>query len=326
MKKIGYLVISLDFELLWGVFDTADYQDKIEYFINTRKVIPEILELFQKFQIHATWATVGMLFNNNWKEWNNNIPAQTPSYSNQTLSAYKFGNSEQLRLDENLCFAPDIIKEIQRTPYQEIGTHTYSHYYCLEEGQNVTQFREDLIMAIHKAEECGVTLKSLVFPRNQLKEEYLEVCYELGIKNVRSNPESWYWRNPNSESIFTKLARTGDAYLPFGTKSYKLSNAASKINFPFCQMASRFLRPVEGNKVLRNLKLGRIKKEMTHAAKNNEIYHLWWHPHNFGDSPEASLEDLRLILKHYKNLHSKYNFKSLNMAELGELYIKNKLN
>ena len=40
----GFLVISLDFELLWGVFDVVDFEEKKIYFENTRLVIPKILE------------------------------------------------------------------------------------------------------------------------------------------------------------------------------------------------------------------------------------------------------------------------------------------
>ncbi len=74
----GFLVISLDFELLWGVFDKVDYKEKVNYFNNTRKVIPEILNLFSEYQIHCTWATVGMLFNENWTEWQKNLPSTPP--------------------------------------------------------------------------------------------------------------------------------------------------------------------------------------------------------------------------------------------------------
>lgn len=33
---------------------------------------------------------------------------------------------------------------------------------------------------------------------------------------------------------------------------------------------------------LEGLRLRRIRHEMVHAAKKGELYHLWWHPYNFG--------------------------------------------
>ena len=315
----GYLIISLDFELLWGVFDLVNPEEKQTYFKNTRKVIPKILNLFEQYDIKATWAIVGMLFHENWKDWENNFPEQLPEYENLALSAYSFGETIKSFNFEEMVFAPDLIQKIKETTGQEIGTHTYSHYYCLEENQNLLQFEKDLEKAIEIARSMNIELKSLVFPRNQLKEEYLSVCHSLGITNVRSNPSNWYWHDTASNSLFTKIARTGDAYVPLGNKSYNLNDLRCEKNMPIEHKASRFLRPMEGNSLLRKLKLQRIKGEMTKAAKNKEVYHLWWHPHNFGDRPQDSLNDLKTLLLHFNLLQKQYNFRSSNMNEIGEL-------
>jgi len=320
MEK-GYLVISLDFELMWGVFDVVDLKTKQQYFENTLNVIPKLLSLFQKNDIHATWATVGMLFNQNWDQWKNNIPPSVPDYDNPKLSAYKYAGTVNGKENDFCFFAPELIQTIAGTKGQEVGTHTYSHYYCLENSQNENQFEDDLDVAIAIAEEMGIELKSLVFPRNQLRDKYLKICKAKGILNVRSNPSDWYWKNPTSESILVKLFRTGDAYLNLGSKSYSLNKLAVSNNLPIQQPASRFLRPTEGNAYLRKLKINTIKAEMDVAAKRGEVYHLWWHPHNFGDQPEESMKDLQEIVGHYKDLNNKFKFKSLNMDELGELVI-----
>ena len=55
--------------------------------------------------------------------------------------------------------------------------------------------------------------------------------------------------------------------------------------------------------------------EMTYAAKNNELYHLWWHPHNFGVNINENMDNLVTLLKHYQLLHTKYGFASLTMKE-----------
>ncbi|PTX42630.1 polysaccharide deacetylase [Christiangramia gaetbulicola] len=321
MSKNGYLIISLDFELIWGVFDVIDLQDKRRYFENTIKVIPEILSLFKENDIHCTWAIVGMLFNRNWEEWKRNIPQNKPDYLNEKLSAYNYGSNHNSEEDDSFFFAPQLIRSIKNTKGQEVGTHTYSHYYCLEDSQNEVQFSNDLDIAINVAKDYGIELKSLVFPRNQLKDSYLKICKSKGILNVRSNPLSWYWDDPTSESILVKVARTGDAYLNFGKKSYSLENLETSNDLPLEQPASRFLRPVEGQNFIRDLKIERIKREMTSAAKAGEIYHLWWHPHNFGVEPEESMLDIMKIINHYKELNVKFNFQSLNMDELGALVL-----
>ena len=57
---------------------------------------------------------------------------------------------------------------------------------------------------------------------------------------------------------------------------------------------------------------------MSYAAKNNQIYHLWWHPHNFGMNTKENFDTLNKILDHYSQLNQKYNFTSLTMSELTE--------
>lgn len=319
MNKSGKLVISLDFELLWGVFDKVDYQEKESYFRNTRTLIPSLLELFREFDIHCTWATVGMLFNETWEEWEKNIPEVIPDYSNRALSAYHYGHSISNPSTEFLCLGKRLIEEIQVTPHQEIGTHTYSHYYCLEEGQTLEAFKKDLEKCVELASNMGVVLKSLVFPRNQFNASYLEVCYDLGIENVRSNPDVWYWKNTEKDLLTEKVFRTGDAYLGFNDKSYKVSELRKEEGKPLAQKASRLLRPYSGNKVLDVLKLNRIKSEMDYAAKNKEIYHLWWHPHNFANNPKENLAELRDILEHYEQLKESFDFQSATMAEINTM-------
>ena len=57
---------------------------------------------------------------------------------------------------------------------------------------------------------------------------------------------------------------------------------------------------------------------MTHAAKNDQLFHLWWHPHNFGNDIEANMLFLKEILKHFVLLKEKYNMSSLNMEEISK--------
>ena len=318
--KNGNLVISLDFELVWGVFDLVDLAKKKDYFRNTREIIPRILQLFDKKNVHATWATVGMLFNEDWDEWELNKPIVAPNYWNDKLNAYSYGKRIKSKESEFYCFAPNLIRNIAQCPGQELGTHTYSHYYCMEEGQNLEQFKADLQKAVEVARKMDIKLQSLVFPRNQVKEEYLKVCTDLDISSIRSNPSSWYWKDLLSETFMTKVARSGDAYFPFGNKKYSVDNLVQTDGFPIEQKASRFLRPVEATSLLRKLKLNRIKNEMTMAAKNHEVYHLWWHPHNFGEQPKESLEDLGTILDHFELCRKKYDFQSVNMQELNKIY------
>ena len=319
MKK-GSLVISLDFELIWGVFDHVELQDKITYFNNTLKAIPEILSIFEKNSIHVTWASVGMLFNENWEQWFSNFPQELPTYENTALNPYEYGKKHQKSGLDHYFFAPQIIKDIQSIKGQEIGTHTYSHYYCLEKGQNSYQFESDIQKAVEIAKIAGVELKSLVFPRNQFNQGYLDVCYKNNIQTVRTNPTAWYWDTNKPNSLTTKIVRSSDAYLPLGKKSYPESDIEAGLVVG--QMASRFLRPQHTLDLLNKARLLRIKNEIRNAAKLGEVYHLWWHPHNFGLDSAGALKALKSIIAEFAYCREKYGMQSQTMQEMGSPYLK----
>jgi peptidoglycan/xylan/chitin deacetylase (PgdA/CDA1 family) len=325
MKDQSVLTISLDFELYWGIFDKVSLEDKQNYFKNTRTVIPQMLDLFEQQGVHVTWATVGMLFAENWEELEEFMPENIPSYHKSTLSAHHLKDKyAELSAFNAFFFAPELIDEIKKTPNQEVGTHTFSHYYCQEEGQTIDQFRSDLQAAEKIAEKEETQLRSLVFPRNQYNESYLKACFEEGIRVVRSNPKDWFWEQTVADKLSKKIFRTGDAYVPLGKRtSYKLSSLNMPKDVPLSLPASRLLRPVHAGKgFLNNLRIRRVLNEMTEAAKLGECYHLWWHPHNFGDYPNQSMADLATILNHFKTLEEKYGMVSMTMGEVYDYIIK----
>jgi hypothetical protein len=81
--------------------------------------------------------------------------------------------------------------------------------------------------------------------------------------------------------------------------------------------ASRFLRPyMKALGFLEPLRLLRVKRAMTHAAKRGEVFHLWWHPHNFGVNQEQNFKNLESILSHYKKLRERHGMQSASMKDI----------
>ena len=316
----GIFTISLDFELHWGVFDKKERAAQKNCYLNTLSVIPKLLALFSEYEVHVTWATVGSLFAKNASEWEQLKPGILPSYINELYSAYSYANKNGLNEEyEWAHFAPDVVKSIMQYPGQELGTHTFAHYYCLEPFQNPEAFKDDLNSVSKAAKKFNTELVSLVFPRNQFEPQFLNICHEKGIRVVRSNPVDWFWK-PIADSnagIMTKLYRTGDAYLPIGKRtSYPLKSIQVKPDEPIQLPASRFLRAWQPKiKLANKIHLRRILNELSTAAINNECYHLWWHPENFGYYPEENLKQLRIILQQFKKLKKDYGMKSWNMGE-----------
>lgn len=326
MKHSGILTVSLDFELHWGGFEKWPLDDRYgEYFLNTRKSIPTVLSLFEQSGIHVTWATVGLLMHRTRDELLAHLPQKQPLYTLAELSAYHFmeqqhvGDSEQ---DDPFHYAGSLIEKIKAVSGQEIGTHTFSHYYCNEKGQTVEDFRDDLEAAKLAASSCGVGIKSLVFPRNQFNADYLKACAEAEIKIVRINPIDWWWQidSTQQESKWKRLNRGLDAYFSIGGKTSYALNTVKEEHGVILLPASRLLRPYNPKElVLNRLKIQKIKKEMSAAAKNNEVYHLWWHPHNFGNYTQQNIDGLIEIANHFRKLHKEFGMVSMNMGEIADL-------
>jgi len=284
-----------------------------------------MLSLFSQYNVHSTWAGVGMLFHSNRQSLVENIPLQKPTYNNPKLSAYQYIDEIGIGADENedpFHYASKLIDKIAATKHQELGSHSFAHFYCNEPGQTVDQFRADLRAAQRAAAKYGVTLRSLVFPRNQFNDDYLKVCFEEGFTSVRSNPADWFWNieSTEKEGMWKRLNRGLDAYFPMGRKNtYTLSSIQVREGYPICIPASRLLRPYRPKELLLNqFKVNRILSEMESAARNGEVYHLWWHPHNFGNYPKESMEGLTRILEGYQSLKKKYGMESCTMGELTE--------
>ena len=313
MRK-GIFTISLDFELFWGVRDHRTLESYGENIRNVHKVVPRLLELFSKYNVHCTWATVGFLFFNEKKDMLSYLPAERPAYKKKEYDPYSY--IEQNELEKIYHFAPALVEQIKNTPGQEIGTHTFSHFYTLERNTTIRQFKSDLQSAIAIAKEKGIEIKSIVFPRNQYSDDHIKACLEEGIKIYRGNELSGVYKpiSRENESIFRKGVRFADTYLNItGHHCHAVPAANEIINVP----ASRFLRPHDPRfKMFDRLKLRRIKEGIKFAAKHGLVYQLWWHPHNFGKHMDENFKFLEQVLAYYQHLNKEGKIESQNMLEI----------
>ncbi|MEO0071197.1 MAG: polysaccharide deacetylase family protein [candidate division WOR-3 bacterium] len=315
-----FLVISLDFELAWGVNANPVRVERYKnYFTGARKAIPHILRTFADYQIHATWAVVGCLFARNRDELMALLPREKPAYINPNISPYNFiqlvGRNEE---EAPLYYAPSLIKEIMNYPNQEIASHTFSHYFCWEPGQDALAFQDDLISAQKAAAHYGIQLNSIVFPRNQIRADYLRISRKMGFIAYRGLPKYGFDKTIKSKPrmLLMRGLRFADFYFPLTGNNICLpqnENNATPVNIP----ASRFLRPWSpALKIFESIRLKRIVSEMTYAARNGLGYHLWWHPENFGLNINENLAVLKRVLDHFSKLRESFGMESLGITEV----------
>ncbi len=285
----GVFIISLDFEMMWGNARWKPEGYGRTHVAHVRDVIGGLLNLFEDYGVCATFAVVGKIFLEETVD--DDIPG-----------AYK-----------DLYYAPDVVRQLKASPWIEVGIHSYAHH------PHVTKemFADDLQKALETAKAEDICIKSMVFPNNYIKDEYLEECQKLGITCYRGNPVKFYDARSAKRAVINRICRLLDAYVNIGGKtSYRLGK---KENGLMNVRASRFLRPYTPMLFFaEKLRLRRIQQEMAYAARHHEVYHLWWHPHNFGANMKKNFVFLEKILKTYKQLHQQYGMVSRTMGELAE--------
>jgi len=318
----GAFVLSLDFELHWGVRDheppSGPYRQNL---LGAREAIPRLLGLFERYGISATWATVGFLFAASAEERREFEPSIRPRYYNPALDAYQepVGKSEQ---EDPLHFAPSLIEEIGRVPNQEIATHTFSHYYCLETGQTLETFEADLKSAMAIAAHRGIHLRSIVFPRNQVNPDYARALLDAGITCYRGPELGWMHRavSRREATLALRVARAADAYMNIsGDRIVRWDEILERSGL--CNVrASRFLRPYRpGLERLDERRLKRTIDQIKLAALEDAIFHIWFHPHNFGVHLEENLQILERILQAFAFARERYGMRSLSMSAVADM-------
>jgi hypothetical protein len=317
----GALVISLDFELHWGVRDKervdGPYRANLE---GVWEAVPRMLETFREFEVAATWATVGLLFADSREQMQAHSPLLKPNYRDRRLYPYgeDVGSSED---DDPFHYAPSLIERIRRCPRQEIGSHTFSHYYCCEPGQDGASFEQDLLSAISIAREKDIELKSVVFPRNQHNTRYDGILRDTGMICYRGNQGSWMYEagsSADSNRVLKRLARLTDHYIDLAGYHTTKWTEVVQGNRRQCNVpASFYLRPFSPRlKKLDSLRLRRIERSMRYAATRKELVHIWWHPHDFGIYIDENIAFLRKVLAAYKRFHETHGMESLSMGEV----------
>jgi len=132
------------------------------------------LELFQKYEIPATWAILGYLF-----------------LDEQYIDEFEI--SKQIDIStRDYIFAPDIIEKIiESSVNQEIGSHGFQHIDYSKSSKE--EIKNDISKSIKALKIFKLTPNSFVFPYNHYNEYSLDQLREHGYKIVRIH----HTENPN---------------------------------------------------------------------------------------------------------------------------------
>lgn len=282
------LVLSIDFELRWGVHDSQG-PDPENYRVNlegVREVVPRLLDLFEKLEVRATWATVGAMSCEGWDDYFARRP-QGPQYL-----------EPRLRFDPRWVdrdphghqhFAPRLVEDVATTAGQEVGSHTFGHIYFREPGVMRRDVAADSeAAAAVLAERAGYAPRSLVFPRNQVG--FVDTLQQAGIDAVRTHAPGWAWQRTESvrQSSLVRALRLWSAFRP---RVGAHSNGDGVAGLPATSFV-RFNLPETAFRASMRALAAKARR-----LKPGESLHLWFHPHNLGDAPARKVGRLRQIIE-----------------------------
>jgi peptidoglycan/xylan/chitin deacetylase (PgdA/CDA1 family) len=321
VSESGALVISLDFELHWGMRDhTAVDPSVARSLVASRSMVVTLAELFARREVRATWATVGLLFASTESQARALSPSTRPAYRMSQLDPYAepIGPTED---EDPLHLAGSLVDRVASLRGQEMASHTFSHYYCLEPGPGSDAFRSDLLAAQAAAGHRGLRLRSLVLPRNQWNPVLAPVLVETGFECYRGPQPGWANRSRagGDSGPLVRAARFSSTWAgpPIPTFRWgQLLEPSGLCNIP----ASTFLRPwAPSTKALQPLQDRRIIKALRDAAQLGRVVHLWWHPHNFAAHPDENLDRLQRLLDEVDRLRASDGMASFAMGDVNDV-------
>ncbi len=320
-KKQGIFTLSLDTESIWGVYygGYADYYQR--HFKNWRMNVNRLLDLLTRYQIKATWAFVGHLLLDHCQKINGVVHPDVLDLGYQTH--YKnwrlfdpCGNVET----HPAWYGKDVFESVKKAfPRQEIATHTFFHTIMDDPACTSEVALSEMRKCFQVAQENGVDLRSIIFPRNHIA--HLDIMERLGLKTYRERERNFFQNLPyqlQRPFLFLQhyFALTPPVYNP---------DQLVKVNGLVGIPASHFLLNYNGfikkRVIPTRSRLRRAEKGIEKAIKEGSIFHMWFHPFDLGGS-DKMLKVLEDILK-----RAAYHIKAgqlinLTMEEIGDRYEK----
>jgi peptidoglycan/xylan/chitin deacetylase (PgdA/CDA1 family) len=311
----GVFTLSIDFELLWGTVDKhGPERFRAACELERKEIIDRLLRLFEEFEIPATWCIVGHLFLSQCQSENGHkhpeIVRPTHAWNQQDWFAHDPCDSEH---DGHLFLGRSLVEKIRacRVP-QEIGCHTFSHVIFGDAGCSRATAESELTECVRLAREMGIALRSFAFPRDRIG--HLDVLSEYGFACYRGREPHWYEKRKLPEPL-RRLASLGGVLMaaepPLVLPEWQ---AAGIWNIP----GSMIYFPNHGFRryIPMALRVKRAIKGLHAAARQQKIFHLWFHPTNLADDMDAMFAGLRAIFAQAKAMRLRQELAILPMGDL----------
>lgn len=279
MESKGALVISIDYEYAWGYADMRLSDADLARIRGEVAITERLLALFDKYDIPATWAIVGKLFEE----------GSDPAWSD----------------------THGLIKKIAGAQAgHEVASHSYAHISYRDAGQE--QAHADAKAAAETHARAGLPATSFIFPRNL--EGNHEVLRAQGFRVYRGLTPRWYhaWPGP-----LRRVGHLLDSVLPLYKGVRPEAGQAGLTNLPdsallFARNGVRRLIPVW-------LMSYMLVRGMRLAARRGAIFHLWFHPSNFSYDTNNQFFIFEAILADAARMRDASTFDVLTMRDASQI-------
>lgn len=300
----GVFTLSLDFELIWGTLDLFGPEKfRAACEIERAVIIDRLLDLFVEYEIPATWCILGHLFLDHCET------EQGIKHPEIIRPAHAWFNRDWFEhdptgdeCDSSIFFGRNLVEKIRACSVkQEIGCHSFSHVIFGDQGCSVETANSELAASVEAAKSLGIEMRSFAFPRNEVG--HLAALRRYGFTFYRGPEPHWYDR-AGLPGIFKRLAHLLEVLisaeppvsLPERTGEGLWNVPGSMIYFPMHGLRRHI--PV-------SFRVKRAVKGLDAAARQNRIFHLWFHPTNLADQTEAMFDGLRRIFDHACSLRAR---------------------
>lgn len=288
---MGSIVISIDAELAWGFHDLDTLpQRRIN---GARTAWYRLLDLFDQFEVPATWAIVGHLLLDRCDGEHRAHPAP-PNWFGRDPGGDATSQPN--------WFGRDLIEAIRTaTVDHEIGCHSFSH---VEFGAPETK-RElaaaELRESVAAAASLGISLRSFIFPRNNVG--HRNVLAEHGFTCYRGSAPRRIDHTPLRPAV--KLAGVTPPIVTPSIDEYGLVNIPPSLDlYGFEGIARSITERTIGDPIVRQSRRG-IEK----AADSDGIFHMWLHPNNLTE--EVDFKRLQQVLAHLDRRRGDLTFETM---------------
>lgn len=290
------VVISLDLELSWGMFDLSFDDHLLKMARWTHDIgAPNLLNHLTSNGLSATWAVVGAMMRPSLPDVSGLPDVSYPHFSKPWFSYVPKGGDESTHPE---WFGANLVRMIRSAkPEQEIGFHSFSHVPFGWPGMTRERAVAEYHLCAQTARELGIPTTSFVFPRNSVA--YLDDLRDSGFRCFRDVDELPV---RFASDKLTSLYMIWADFIGLSPRIIEPSIKEGIVSIP----GSLLIRYAAGwrKHIPDSSRLRRLRKGLDRVRRSGGVFHVWFHPENlYAESPRLEnvvarfLEDLGALVR-----------------------------